>query len=52
MKILTDITKVNTSYFYVFQLAKERGKLPPASEKHGLWGDALRQHTYPWVRAR
>lgn len=34
------------------ELAKERGKLPPASEKHGLWGDALRQHTYPWVRAR
>jgi len=34
------------------ELATERGKLPPASEKHGLWGDALRQHTYPWVRAR
>lgn len=34
------------------ELAKERGKLPPASEKHGLWGDALRQHTFPWVRAR
>lgn len=34
------------------ELAKERGTLPPASEKHGLWGDALRQHTYPWVRAR
>ena len=34
------------------QLAKERGKLPPASEKHSLWGDALRQHTLPWVRAR
>jgi len=34
------------------ELAPERGKLPPASEKHGMWGDALRQHTYPWVRAR
>ncbi|KAJ7385450.1 hypothetical protein OS493_016534 [Desmophyllum pertusum] len=34
------------------ELAKERGKLPAASEKHGLWGDSLRQHTYPWVRAR
>ncbi|KAJ7385442.1 hypothetical protein OS493_016526 [Desmophyllum pertusum] len=34
------------------ELAEERGKLPPASEKHSLWGDALRQHTYPWVRAR
>ncbi|CAH3139041.1 unnamed protein product [Pocillopora meandrina] len=34
------------------ELAKERGKLPPASEKHAPWGDALRQHTYPWVRAR
>ena len=36
-----------------FQLREERaGKLPPASEKHSLWGDALRQHNYPWVRAR
>ncbi|XP_066018084.1 S-methylmethionine--homocysteine S-methyltransferase BHMT2-like isoform X2 [Pocillopora verrucosa] len=34
------------------ELAKGRGKLPPASEKHGLWGDALRQHTHPWVRVR
>ncbi|XP_078378885.1 betaine--homocysteine S-methyltransferase 1-like isoform X1 [Oculina patagonica] len=34
------------------ELAKERGKMPPASEKHALWGDGLRQHTYPWVRAR
>lgn len=34
------------------ELSEERGKLPPASEKHGLWGYALRQHTYPWVRAR
>ena len=39
-------------FFLFFQLATERGKLPPGSEKHGLWGDALRQHTYPWVRAR
>ena len=37
---------------FVTQLAKERGKLPKASEKHGLWGEGLRLHTKPWVRAR
>ncbi|XP_022108462.1 betaine--homocysteine S-methyltransferase 1-like [Acanthaster planci] len=34
------------------ELAKERGRLPAGSEKHGPWGDGLRQHTKPWVRAR
>ena len=34
------------------ELSEERGCLPPGSEKHGLWGDGLRQHTKPWVRAR
>ncbi|KAL9986130.1 hypothetical protein ACROYT_G000217 [Oculina patagonica] len=34
------------------ELAEERGNLPPASEKHALWGDGLRQHVAPWVRAR
>lgn len=34
------------------ELAEERGFLPPASEKHGLWGAALEMHTKPWVRAR
>ncbi|KAK5871371.1 hypothetical protein PBY51_004255 [Eleginops maclovinus] len=34
------------------ELAAERGFLPPASEKHGLWGAALEMHTKPWVRTR
>ncbi|XP_057686997.1 betaine--homocysteine S-methyltransferase 1-like isoform X2 [Corythoichthys intestinalis] len=34
------------------ELAQERGMLPPASEKHGMWGAALEMHTKPWVRAR
>lgn len=35
------------------ELCNERGgKLPPASEKHGLWGASLKQHTIPWLRAR
>jgi len=34
------------------ELQKERGRLPVGSEKHGQWGDGLRQHTKPWVRAR
>ncbi|XP_071794942.1 betaine--homocysteine S-methyltransferase 1-like [Asterias amurensis] len=34
------------------ELAKERGRLPEGSKKHGMWGDGLRQHTKPWVRAR
>jgi len=34
------------------ELEKERGFKPKASEKHAMWGDGLRQHTKPWVRAR
>jgi len=34
------------------ELNKERGYLPKASQKHAMWGDGLRQHTKPWVRAR
>jgi betaine-homocysteine S-methyltransferase len=34
------------------ELAKERGKLPKGSEKHDMWGQGLRMHTKPWVRAR
>ncbi|XP_053726585.1 betaine--homocysteine S-methyltransferase 1-like [Synchiropus splendidus] len=34
------------------ELAQERGFLPAASEKHGLWGAGLEMHTKPWVRAR
>ncbi|KAM4615857.1 betaine--homocysteine S-methyltransferase 1-like [Polymixia lowei] len=34
------------------ELASERGFLPPASDKHGLWGAALERHTKPWMRAR
>ena len=34
------------------ELAKERGKSCDASQKHGLWGEGLRVHTKPWVRAR
>ncbi|XP_031558118.1 betaine--homocysteine S-methyltransferase 1-like [Actinia tenebrosa] len=34
------------------EFAKERNKLPVGSEKHGMWGDGLKQHTKPWVRAR
>lgn len=34
------------------ELSAERGHLPPASDKHGLWGEALEMHTKPWVRAR
>jgi len=34
------------------ELAKERGFLPEGSNKHGPWGDGLRMHTKPWVRAR
>ncbi|XP_047448836.1 betaine--homocysteine S-methyltransferase 1-like [Mugil cephalus] len=34
------------------ELAAERGFLPPASQKHGLWGAGLEMHTKPWVRAR
>ncbi|XP_077417094.1 betaine--homocysteine S-methyltransferase 1-like [Vanacampus margaritifer] len=34
------------------ELAAERGMLPPASDKHGMWGAGLEMHTKPWVRAR
>ncbi|KAK5910120.1 hypothetical protein CesoFtcFv8_003987 [Champsocephalus esox] len=34
------------------ELAAERGFLPPASEKYGLWRAALEMHSKPWVRAR
>ncbi|KAK3733619.1 hypothetical protein QZH41_016401, partial [Actinostola sp. cb2023] len=34
------------------ELSEERGKLPAASTKHGMWGENLRQHTEPCVRAR
>ncbi|PWA19728.1 hypothetical protein CCH79_00007059 [Gambusia affinis] len=34
------------------ELAPERGFLPAASEKHGMWGAGLEMHTKPWVRAR
>jgi len=34
------------------ELAPERGFLPEGSDKHAPWGDGLRLHTKPWVRAR
>ncbi|TRY65178.1 hypothetical protein DNTS_009418 [Danionella cerebrum] len=34
------------------ELSQERGVLPEASQKHGLWGSCLEMHTKPWVRAR
>ncbi|KAL4617517.1 betaine-homocysteine S-methyltransferase 1 [Arapaima gigas] len=34
------------------ELGVERGFLPAASEKHGMWGSCLDMHTKPWVRAR
>jgi len=34
------------------ELEKERGKACDSSQKHGLWGEGLRIHTKPWVRAR
>lgn len=34
------------------ELSKERGFLPEASKKHEMWGNGLRLHTKPWVRAR
>lgn len=34
------------------ELATERGILPEASQKHGMWGSGLEMHTKPWVRAR
>lgn len=34
------------------ELAKERGRRPISSEKHEPWGEGLKMHTKPWVRAR
>ncbi|KAG9355072.1 hypothetical protein JZ751_001785 [Albula glossodonta] len=34
------------------ELAPERGFLPPASEKHGLWGSALETHTNSLMQER
>lgn len=34
------------------ELAHERGKLPAAREKHSPWGEALKRHSQPEVRAR
>jgi len=34
------------------ELAKERGKQPESSKKHEPWGEGLKMHTKPWVRAR
>jgi len=34
------------------ELAKERGKSPLSSKKHEPWGEGLKMHTKPWVRAR
>jgi len=34
------------------ELSEERNKLPLSSYKHGMWGDGLKLHTKPWVRAR
>ncbi|XP_031426006.1 betaine--homocysteine S-methyltransferase 1-like isoform X2 [Clupea harengus] len=34
------------------ELAPERGFLPPASQKHGLWGSALEGSSKPYVKAR
>ncbi|KAM3611572.1 uncharacterized protein V6R79_020687 [Siganus canaliculatus] len=34
------------------ELATERGILPAASEKHGLWGAALEMHAKSWIRAK
>jgi len=34
------------------ELSEERGRKPAGSEKHEMWGGALKMHTKPWVRAR
>lgn len=34
------------------ELAKERGKLPPASEKHQPWGKSLENSNYEYTRRR
>ncbi|KAK3732827.1 hypothetical protein QZH41_017728, partial [Actinostola sp. cb2023] len=33
------------------ELSPERGRLPKASEKHSLWGEALKLHSEPKMRA-
>ncbi|XP_063589730.1 betaine--homocysteine S-methyltransferase 1-like isoform X1 [Penaeus indicus] len=34
------------------ELAKERGRLPPASSKHEPWGGTLKMSAFPYIRAR
>lgn len=34
------------------ELNEERGKFPEGSKKHDMWGECLKMHTKPWVRAR
>ncbi|KAL9957819.1 hypothetical protein ACROYT_G034767 [Oculina patagonica] len=34
------------------ELAPERGRFPPASDKHSPWGEALKHHSVAEVRAR
>jgi len=34
------------------ELAAERGGLPQGSDMHAMWGEGLKMHTKPWVRAR
>lgn len=34
------------------ELAEERGKLPPASEKHQPWGKCLESSNYEYTRRR
>jgi len=34
------------------ELAPERGRLPAASDKHSPWGEALKHHSVPEIRAR
>jgi len=34
------------------ELAPERGFLPVASEKHELWGGALKNHPKEWMRRK
>ena len=34
------------------ELKEERGKLPPGHVQHAMWGEGLKMHTKPWVRAR
>ncbi|XP_037787975.1 betaine--homocysteine S-methyltransferase 1-like [Penaeus monodon] len=34
------------------ELAKERGRLPPASDKHEPWGGTLRQSAFAYIRER